>query len=91
MQNYQPAILPKMVVDLTYSLGDKTYTDTVDTSNYMFSTSKMGSIALVATNVEPIIRELRASLKISEDYLKETEKGIPNAKKRIKQCNDLIA
>ena len=91
MQNYQPAILPKMVVDLTYSLEDKTYTDVVEVSSCMFPTDKPGAITLVATSVEPIVRELKASLKGSEDYLKETEKGIPNAKKKIQQCNDLIA
>lgn len=91
MQNYQPAMLPRMVVDLTYSLEDKTYTDAVEISNCMFPTDKPGAITLVATSVEPIVRELKASLKSNEDYLKETEKRIPNAKKKIQQCNDLIA
>lgn len=91
MQNYQPAVLPKTVVDLTYSLDNKTYTDTVDFTSSMFPTNKPGNITLIATSVDPIIRELKASLKTNEDYLKETEKGIPNAKKKIEQCNELIA
>lgn len=88
---FQPAFIPKTVLDLTYSLDGKTYTDTVDTTANMFPTNQTGVITLVATSVGPIVRELRASLKVSEDYLKETEKGIPNAKKRIEQCNQLIA
>lgn len=91
MQNYQPAMLPKTVIDLTYKLGEKTYTDTVDINSTMFPTDKPGAITLVSTNIDPILRELRASLKTNQDYLKETEKGIPNAKKRIEQCNQLIA
>lgn len=91
MQNYQPALPPKTVVDLTYSLENKTYTDTVETTSYMFPTDKPGVITLVATSVDPIVRELKASLKSNEDYLKETEKGIPTAKKKIGQCQDLIA
>ena len=86
---YQP--LPKTVVDLTYTLDGKTYTDAVDTTSYMFPTNQTGVVTLIATSVDPIIKELRASLKSNEDYLKETEKGIPNAKKKIQQCNDLIA
>lgn len=86
---YQPT--PRTVVDLTYSLDGKTYTDVVDTSACMFPTNQTNVITLVATSVEPIVKELRASLKVNEDYLKETEKGIPNAKKRIEQCNQLIA
>lgn len=90
---FQPAsaFIPKTVLDLTYNADGKTYTDTVDVTAYMFPTNQIGKVTLVATSVEPIIRELRASLKVSEDYLKETEKGIPNAKKRIEQCNQLIA
>lgn len=87
---FQPAFAPKTVLDLTYSLDSKTYTDTVETTSYMFPTNKTGVVTLVATSVEPIVRELRASLKVNEDYLKETEKGIPNAKKKIEQCNELI-
>ena len=86
---FQPAsaFIPKTVLDLTYSADGKTYTDTVDATAYMFPTNQIGKVTLVATSVEPIIKELRASLRVSEDYLKETEKGIPNAKKRIEQCN----
>ena len=91
MQNYQLAMPPKMVVDLTYSLEGKTYTDAVEVASCMFPTDKPGAITLVATSVDPIVKELKASLKSNEDYLKETEKGIPNAQKKIQQCKDLIA
>lgn len=87
----QPAILPKTVVDVTYTIEGKTYTDTVDANMSMFPTDKTGAITLVATGIEPILRELRATKKQKEDYLKETETGIPNAKKRIEECAALIA
>ena len=87
----QPAMLPKTVVDVTYSIDGKTYTDTVDANMSMFATDKTGAITLVATGIEPILRELRATKKQKEDYLKETETGIPNAKKRLKECDELIA
>lgn len=53
---FQPAFVPKTVLDLTYSLDGKTYTDTVETTSYMFPTNKTGVVTLVATSVEPIVR-----------------------------------
>ena len=87
----QPASAMKTVVDLTYTINGKTYTDTVDANMSMFPTDKTGAITLVATSIEPILRELRATRKQKEDYLKETETGIPKAKERLKECDALIA
>jgi hypothetical protein len=81
---------PKEVMDLTFTFNGATFTETVDPNQVMFGTNKMGVIALVATSVEPIVRELRATKKQKEDYLKETETGIPKAKESIEECDKLI-
>ena len=86
-----PSQTISMVMDVTYKINDKTYTDQVDANASMFPTKKPGAITLVSSDVEPIIRELKATLKKSEDYIKETETGIPNNTKRIEQCKELIA
>lgn len=81
---------PKEVMDLTFTFNGATYTEAVDPNQVMFGTSKMGAVALVATSVEPIVRELRATRRQKEDYLKETETGIPRAKECINECDKLI-
>lgn len=81
----------KMVVDVTYSILGKNYTDAVDVSAYMFPTDKTGAITLIATDKEPIIRELNVTLKKSEDYLKNVETEIPRNKKRVSDCKALIS
>lgn len=88
-----PAALPatKTVVDVTYCIEGKNYTDTVEVTGYMFPTEKPGSITLVATDKEPIIRELNATLKRAEDYLKNVETEVPKNKKRIDDCKTLIS
>lgn len=80
----------KMVVDVTYSILGKNYTDAVDVNAYMFPTDKTGAITLIATDKEPIIRELNVTLKKSEDYLKNVETEIPRNKKRVEDCKALI-
>lgn len=88
MQSFQS---PKNVVDVTYSLDGKNYTDQVDVTAYMFSTEKPGNISLITTDKDSIIRELKATLKRSEDYLKSTETEIPRNKKRTDDCKALIS
>lgn len=81
----------KEVVDLTFTINGATYTEVVDANQAMFGTSKLGAVALVATSVDAILRELRATKKNKEDYLAETETGIPRAKEYLKECDLLIA
>ena len=82
---------PKTVVDVTYCIDGKNYTDAVEVASYMFPTEKPGSITLVATDKEPIVRELHATLKRAEDYLKSVETEVPRNKKRIDDCKSLIS
>lgn len=81
----------KNVVDVTYSLDGKNYTDVVDITACMFPTEKTGAITLVATDKDAIVRELHATLKKSEGYITEAEKRVPAEKKRIGECKELIA
>lgn len=78
------------VVDVTYSLDGKNYTDTVDTTASMFSTKNTGVLTLISTDRESIVRELHATLKTSENYIRESEREVPRQKKRIKDCKALI-
>ena len=84
--------MPQMrnVVDVTYQLCGKNYTDTVDVTATMFPTEKTGCVTLVATDKDIIVKELKASLKVSENYLADAEKKVPKEKKRIKECKTLI-
>lgn len=79
------------VVDVTYSLDGKNYTDMVEVTASMFPTKNPGVLTLVSTDKEAIVRELHATLKNSENYLKEAEREVPKHEKRIEQCKELIA
>lgn len=79
------------VVDVTYSIDGKNYTDAVDVTANMFPTDKIGFLSLIATDKEPIVRELHATLNQSDNYIKTAEKELPKQKKRIKECKALIA
>jgi hypothetical protein len=79
------------VVDVTYSLDGQNYTDVVDVTASMFPTKNPGALTLVSTDKEAIVRELHATLKSSENYLKEAEREVPKQKKRITDCKALIA
>lgn len=79
------------VIDVTYSLDGKNYTDTVDVTASVFSTKNTGAITLVSTDKDAIVRELHATLKTSENYIKEAEREVPKQKKRMKECKELIA
>lgn len=81
----------KTVIDVTYSISGKNFTDAVEITGYMFPTEKPGAVTLIATDKEPIIRELRATLKRAEDYLKEVETEIPRNKKRVEDSKTLIS
>lgn len=79
------------VVDVTYSLDGQNFTDVVDVTASMFPTKNPGALTLVSTDKEAVVRELHATLKTSENYLKEAEREVPKQKKRIKDCKALIA
>lgn len=85
--------IPSMqnVVDVTYELEGKNYTDMVDVTASMFSTKNPGALTLVSSDKESIVRELHATLKTSENYIKEAEREVPKQEKRIKTCKELIA
>jgi DNA repair ATPase RecN len=57
----------------------------------MFQTKNPGALSLVSTDKDCIVRELHATLKTSENYLKEAEREVPKQKKRIKECKNLIS
>lgn len=88
-----PMQMPSMknVVDVTYSIDGKNYTDAVDVTASVFPTSKPGALALVATDKDAVVRELHATLRNSENYLKESEREVPKQERRVKECKALIA
>jgi hypothetical protein len=77
----------RQVVDVTYTIAGKTYTDVADINSGLFSTNKTGSPVLVSLEKEAIISELKETLKQSEKLVKDVDLH----KKRIKQCKTLIA
>jgi hypothetical protein len=87
-----PMQMPTMrnVVDVTYTLDGRNYTDAVDVTASVFPTDKPGCLSLVTTDKDAIVRELHATLKQGENYLKETEREIPRQQKRVKDCKALI-
>ena len=85
--------LPAMqqVVDVTYSLDGKNYTDMVDVTASMFASKNPGVLTLITADKESIVRELHATLKASENYIKEAEREVPRQEKRVEDCRTLIA
>jgi hypothetical protein len=81
----------KNVVDVTYSIDGKNYTDAVDVAASVFQTDKTGAIALVATDTEAIVRELHATQKSAENYISEAEVNLPKKEKQVKECKSWIA
>lgn len=88
-----PMPVPAMrtVVDVTYSIDGKNYTDAVEVTASVFPTKSTGDVTMIATDKESIVKELYATLKTSENYLAEAEKSVPRQKKRVKECKSLIA
>lgn len=82
--------IPRNVIDITYELNGVNYTDTVNITDSMFPTNKVGATTLVATSKDTILRELRASLKIDEDFLATVEETKKQKQKNVKQYKDLI-
>lgn len=92
-QGQMPMQMPPMrqVVDVTYQVEGKNYTDAVDITASVFPTDKPGCLSMVSTDKDAIVRELHATLKTSENYLKEAEREIPRQTKRMEDCKTLIA
>lgn len=92
--NTSPAIampaMPKNVVDVTYSLEGKNFTDAIDVNASMVPTDKPGATTLLATDKATILRELRATLKIDEDYLANVKAEKARHEKSAAKCKELI-
>ena len=88
-----PLQIPSMknVVDVTYSIDGKNYTDAVEVTASVFATDRPGVLSMLATDKDAVVRELHATLRTSENYLKEAEREVPKHRKRIKDCKSLIA
>lgn len=82
--------LPSNVIDVTYEINGSTYTDVVNISESMFSTKKLGGISLVATSKDIILKEIKASLKIDEEFLNGIDDTIEKKNKNIEQYKSLI-
>lgn len=88
-----PLQLPTMknIVDVTYNIDGKNYTDAVDVTASVFPTGNPGAVTLVATEKEAIIRELHATQKSAENYIVEAKNLVPKREKQVEQCKQLIA
>jgi hypothetical protein len=82
--------MPKNVVDVTYTLEGKNYTDAIDVSASMHPTKQPGATTLLATDKATILRELRATLKIDEDYLAHADEEKAKREKSVDKCRELI-
>ena len=83
--------IPRNVIDVTYELDGVNYTDTINITDSMFPTKKLGATTLVTTTKDVILRELRASLQIDEDFLANVEKTKEQKKKNVQQYKELIS
>lgn len=84
------AAMPKNVVDVTYTLEGKNYTDAIDVNASMHPTDKPVATTLLATDKTTILRELRATLKIDEDYLANVKTEKARHEKSAARCKELI-
>lgn len=79
------------VLDVTFVVDGKTYTETIPEQAEMFCSKQLGDPNLIASDTKSILQELKTSLKNSEDYLKSTETEIPKQTKRVEEYKELIA
>ena len=82
--------MPKNVVDVTYCIEGKNFTDAIDVNASMHPTDKPGATTLLATDKATILRELRATLKIDEDYLANVKTEKVKHEKSAAKCKELI-
>ena len=83
--------IPRNVIDVTYEINGTNYTDVINITDSMFPTKNTGVTTLVATSKDTIVRELRASLKIDEDFLSSIDETIERKKRNVDQYKSLIA
>lgn len=76
----------RQVIDVTYNVQGKTFTDAAEVNSSIFVTTKPGAQTLVATDKQFIVNELKETLKQDEKWLKDVDK----LKKRVKDCKSLI-
>ena len=82
--NFTPSF--RQIVDVTYSIGGKTYTDVADVTSSVFTSTQSGTSTLIATDKEFVLNELKETLKQDEKMIKD----IDNLKKRVKSTKELI-
>jgi hypothetical protein len=75
--------IPRTVVDITYELKGTNYTDVININDSMFSTKKPGFITLVSSSKDIILKEIKASLKIDEDFIEGIDNTIAKKKNNI--------
>ena len=83
--------IPRNVIDVTYEINGTNQTDVINITDSMFPTKNTGVTTLVATSKDTIVRELRASLKIDEDFLSSIDETIERKKRNVDQYKSLIA
>lgn len=89
--NNIPMGMPRNVVDVTFTVDGKSFTEAISITDSIHSAKNMGGVAMLSTDKDAVVRELRASLKIDEDYLAGVDQEKKKREKRVKQCRDLIA
>lgn len=82
--------IPRNVIDVTYELEGVNYTDVINVTDSMFPTTKLGATTLLATSKDTILRELRESLKIDEQFLATVDQTKEQKQKNVQQYKDLI-
>ena len=83
--------IPNNVIDVTYEINNANYTDVINIADSMFSTEKPGAITLVSTSKDIILRELRESLKLDEDFLNSIDETKERKTRNIEQYKSLIS
>lgn len=76
----------RSVVDVTFIVDGKTYTETIAENDSVIIPKTMGALAVVSNDKSVILQELRSTLKGAEDYLKDVKRQ----ENRVKQCKELI-
>ncbi|WP_287385845.1 hypothetical protein [Lachnospira sp.] len=75
--------MPVNVIDITYELNGKTFTDVIGVNDSTFSTKKPGAVTLVATSKDVILKEVKTSLKLDEEFLNSVDKTIERKKNNV--------
>lgn len=82
--------MPVNVIDINYELNGNTFTDVIGVNDSTFTTKKPGAITLVSTNKDIILKEIRTSLKLDEEFLDSIDDTIAKKKRNIEQYKSLI-